>query len=155
MSRAPHISTIIDLVWEGPFPVNWDRDGDRYTLDSVPVDLLQACGVYQIYGLHPVYGPDVLLYIGETKSKSKFQGRLKDHISKRFFSFAGLAIYLAPCTEVKRIPIVESILISTHMPALNIRNINRAQRGSETLLVRNWGTPGSLQSACTGAWLDA
>ena len=49
----------ITIEWEGPFTIEHvlklkDRQKDY--------------GLYQIYGPHPVYGPDSLLYIGMTKT---------------------------------------------------------------------------------------
>lgn len=153
--------TIIDIDWEGPFPVVYDRDNDRYNFsDSVAVDLLSSAGVYQIYGRHPVYGKDVLLYIGETKPGETARGfgkRLAEHFHERgrFFGHTNLSLHLGPLDLPHDvIQKVESILIFSHAPALNRRHIDGPIDGSESILIRNWSFVGSLESACIGDWRD-
>ena len=51
------METIIHIEWEGPYSLN--------QLDTLN-DLRRDHGLYQIYGHHPVYGSNVLLYIGQT-----------------------------------------------------------------------------------------
>ena len=47
--------TIIHVQWDGPF-----------TLDQLSeMNNEYDYGVYQVYGSHPIYGSDVLLYIGK------------------------------------------------------------------------------------------
>src|SRR5579872_2702258 len=41
-------------------------------------DLLKDRGLYQIYGHHPVYGSNVLLYIGQTYGRT-FGERIEEH----------------------------------------------------------------------------
>jgi len=41
-------------------------------------DLLKDRGLYQIYGHHPVYGSNVLLYIGQTYGRT-FRERIEEH----------------------------------------------------------------------------
>ena len=58
----------IHVFWEGPleFPeINSLSNNKDY-------------GVYQIYGLHPIYGDSVLLYIGKAVAQS-FSTRLLQH----------------------------------------------------------------------------
>ena len=151
--------TVVDIDWEGPFKVVYDREADCYQFeDSVPIDLLDSCGIYQIYGRHPVYGKDVLLYIGETKADDKsrsFGKRLAEHLNEkgRFFNHTNLSVHFGaldlPGSVIQQ---VESILIFSHAPALNRRHIDGPIAGAESLLVRNWSFVGSLESACIGFW---
>tara|TARA_B100000446_G_scaffold175907_2_gene187113 strand:- start:4 stop:483 length:480 start_codon:yes stop_codon:yes gene_type:complete len=150
---------VIDIDWEGPFPVIYDRDNDKYIfIDSVPDAILSSTGIYQIYGRHPVYGKNVLLYIGETKagdSNRSFKDRMAEHFNERgrFFGHTNLSVHFGPLdvsddTLVK----VESILIFSHAPALNRKHIDKPSAGADTMLVRNWSFVGSLESTCTGFW---
>ena len=121
--------SIIDLEWEGPFKVVYDRDNGKYLLDEIPSDLLASTGFYQVYGRHPVYGKDVLLYIGETKGNENgtraFRDRLGDHLKSRSFYHTNLSISLAPyVSDGSTIKEVESVLIYSHMPALNSHHLD-------------------------------
>jgi hypothetical protein len=49
------IERIIHIEWEGPYSLS--------QLDTLN-DLRKDYGLYQIYGHHPIYGSNVLLYIG-------------------------------------------------------------------------------------------
>ncbi len=66
----------IDIWWEGPFDQDEiiDNDIDKNFYDNTA----DKIGLYQIYGTHPLYGNDVLLYIGRTKGKKGFLDRLKN-----------------------------------------------------------------------------
>jgi len=148
---------VVDIEWEGAFPISYNRDDDVYGLEQVPDALLDSYGFYQIYGRHPVYGNDVLLYIGETtkgKSASRsFRQRLKEHVGTRFYYHTNLSVYLGPCKfEDELVKKVESVLIFSHAPALNRTHLDEPMAGTESILVRNWSFVGSLESACTGYW---
>lgn len=60
--------TQISIMWEGPISVkkakNLDKDSD--------------IGLYQLYGRHPIFGRDSLLYIGHTFDS--FAQRSKAHV---------------------------------------------------------------------------
>lgn len=150
---------IVDIEWEGPFDIEYDRKNDLYLFENVPEELRIKSGFYQIYGRHPVYGNDVLLYIGETK-KSKgraraFKDRLKEHLTGRFFYHTNLSLYVGPSKEDgKTIQEVESVLIEAHKPALNRNHIDSSKKCRKPLLVRNWGFVGSLNECCTSFWDD-
>ena len=148
---------VIDLEWEGSFKILYDRDEDKYLLHEIPTELLSDSGLYQIYGSHPVYGRDVLLYIGETKRNiddtRTFKKRLGEHFSNKFFDHTNLSIYLAPISvKQELIEQVESVLIYSHIPALNKKYIDCPKDGCENLLIRNYGFMGSLNHVCTGYW---
>ena len=142
---------IIDLEWEGPFPITWDRDTNRYSITLIPGDLVNKGGIYQIYGRHPVYGANVLLYIDITKL---FQTRITDHVKEkdgRFWFHSDLSIRLTPFDHGgNRIEVVESILIAANKPALNSLHIDSAKPESRNLLVRNLEFFGSIQAESSG-----
>ena len=148
---------VLDLDWQESFNVQYDRKLNKYHIDSIPSDLLEKHGIYQIYGRHPVYGQNVLLYIGETKEslngERSFKARLLEHIKGRFFYYTNLSISLCPLLlPDDEIIIAESILISTHKPALNYLNFESTKDTSKGYLVRNWGFMRSLQSECSGCY---
>ena len=148
---------VIDLEWEGRFEITYDREEDEYLLDKVPEALLNEHGFYQIYGRHPTYGKDVLLYIGETKKNENgtrsFKTRLEEHLKQRFFNYTNLSISLAPSNEdSETIKEAESVLIAAHKPALNRQHIDTHKKCRKPILIRNWSFVGSLNECCTSFW---
>ncbi|MGR2934482.1 hypothetical protein ABMY10_22450 [Vibrio vulnificus] len=154
----------VDVFWEGPFDVTYDREERQYSLaGNVPKDVLEAHGFYQIYGDHPVYGKDVLLYIGETKpskvGRRGFGQRMQEHFSGRFWYHSGLKVrfgrgYIDDVEVVERQQIlaVESLLISSNMPALNREHLDQSNQFSKNYIVRNWDFKGSIVAECTGKY---
>ncbi len=132
---------VIHVQWEGPFTYEetkcLNNEYDR--------------GVYQIYGSHPVYGSDVLVYVGKT-DKRTFQQRIYEHQedfkfgqdTKNIRYYIGrLAGSKMPDEEMWRNQIekVEELLIFCHRPACNsqgIRILCDAQK-LEKVHVLNWG----------------
>ena len=154
---------VIDIEWEDSFSVKYDKEKELYNLGDC--DLLDKNGFYQIYGRHPVYGPDVLLYIGETKDNSNgrcFKDRLNEHIKGageisnrgRFWFHTNLSIHLALSSlKDEKIKIVESMLIAANKPALNQHHIDTPKSNCKNILVHNWGFLGSLQTVISGNYL--
>jgi hypothetical protein len=157
----------VDIYWEGPFSVTYDRKNETYSLGSdFPKDLGKAHGFYQIYGDHPVYGKNVLLYIGETKVSGNYERgfavRMGEHFSGRFWYHCGLTVRFGrgfineiEIIDVDQICAVESLLIASNMPALNKKNIDNSNDNSISLIVRNWNFRGSIVSECTGKYWAA
>ncbi|PNH91799.1 hypothetical protein [Vibrio diazotrophicus] len=154
----------VDIYWEGPFEVEYDRDTMIYSIPSdIPDDLKNAQGFYQIYGDHPVYGKDVLLYIGETKPSKNgnrnFGIRMKEHLFKRFWYHHGLKIRLglgqineSNVTDRNTILAVESLLIASNMPALNREHLDHSNDYSKQFIVRNWNFKGTIAAECSGKY---
>jgi hypothetical protein len=121
--------TICDVCWDGPF--EWDRQ-----------NLLRnsAYVLYAIYGTHPVYGQNVLLYIGTTETT--VADRLAQHtwlreesdrvtikiasievhpsVESCWAAWEGTGetdVYPRPTLEITRG--VETLLIYAHQPAYN------------------------------------
>ncbi|MDD1980447.1 hypothetical protein [Pseudomonas asiatica] len=148
--------TIVDIYWTERTKFQYDAERQVYIPPSTSG--MDGKGFYCIYGRHPVYGPDVLLYIGETKeteSGRSFRDRLGEHLKGRFWYHANLSVALgSPDSNQKLLPqevrLVESILVAAHKPALNRVHIDCAMEGSEHFLVRNWDFPDALQHECSG-----
>jgi len=124
---APQL-TAIHLKWSGPYTYEEIRkmraDEDR--------------GVYQIYGWHPIYGRDALLYIGMTGAgeenfAARFAGR-KDIMTspwsdnqKLYSAYVGRihrkSYASVPSRDkwVRLIEIAEALLIRAHCPSWNNR----------------------------------
>ena len=110
-------------------------------------------GLYQIYGTHPIYGSDVLLYIGKAEQQT-LGVRIQQHEKWAYTSDANnIRVYtghLGANTEVsdeewtKLIDIAERLLIYTHKPAYNSSNINTMLKVPIEAHVFNWGNFRSL-----------
>jgi len=137
---------IYNLHWEGPF--KWGEHENK----------LKGCHVlYAIFGYHPTYGSNVLLYIGMTESVSN---RMKIHadwiqdeydvVSVRLASMAEITSWekwrtdiqypKANPTEVKP---VESLLIYAHQPIYNKSNKDTMMT-AQGIRIFNTGKIGSL-----------
>lgn len=139
---------IINIEWEGPLTLE-EAYGKNEESDK---------GLYQVYGDHPVYGLDVLFYIGETTGT--FGERLKNHEQ----GFEGweqkITIYLGRIDNtllsdeerINLIPRVEKLLILACWPALNCQGIKGSSNVDDVkdLLILSWGKFRSLPGAVSG-----
>ena len=110
---------IIHIEWEGPLSKNkvYKR-----------VDVDKDYGIYQIYGRHPAYGKEALLYIGIAKDRP-FGTRIREHdywLSD--IDSGSIKIYLGSLydeedKEIEKgreeISLSEQLLIYVHTPAYN------------------------------------
>ena len=148
---------IVEIEWHPRLHVETDHDSWDYSLKKIPPRCLTRSGFYCIYGCHPVYGPDVLLYIGETKKavdKTRdISKRIKEHLTGRFWSHTDLSISIGTPAKIlndDEVKAVESILIAAHMPALNRKHIDGAIPSAKGYLVQNFGFSRSIVSECSG-----
>lgn len=139
---------VIHIQWEGPVTL--------YNISQLN-DSVQDYGVYQVYGHHPIYGPNSLLYIGQAKQQTFFQRLSQEpwELEERdFIFFVGrLADTKQPSNDVwdKRIDLAERMLIYAHSPAYNSSGL-QSTPGKEfyDLHVLNWGNFGSLLPEVSG-----
>ena len=140
---------IINIMWEGPLTLKAAYEKNDESRDY---------GVYQVYGDHPVYGLDVLFYIGETTGT--FGERLNNH-EQDFENWEQkievcLGRISIPITEEKlkqeKLKQVEKLLILACWPALNCQGIKGSSSVEEVkdLLILNWGRFRSLPGAVSG-----
>jgi len=125
---------IIDIYWEEPHAIKYDRENDSYLPPAFHPTVATSSGVYQIYGNHPVYGSHVLLYIGQTslnKSGQSLIKRIQQHLNSRFWFRTGLIVHIGQVKQKNKIVTnselikdVESLLIVTNAPALNQQHID-------------------------------
>lgn len=122
----------IDIWWEGPF--NQEEIIDKKINEDEYDNTADKIGIYQIYGTHPLYGNDVLLYIGRTKGKKGFFDRLKNRwVIENGNDAENVTIYLGTIyssnktisknEENRQIDLAEVLLIYALKPAYNSSNI--------------------------------
>jgi len=138
---------IINIWWEGPFQL------PEIENKTVGDDKNEDYGIYQIYGTHPVYGNNVLLYIGKA-DKQTFSTRLNQE--QHWWSnqdAKNIQIYLGrligeTVDEEKwsnMIGRAEQLLIYSHRPAHNSSNINSLnQENVKGTHVLNWNVFNNL-----------
>ncbi|MGG3452337.1 hypothetical protein ABER98_21300 [Domibacillus aminovorans] len=130
---------LIQIQWEGPHKLT-----DLPTLTNEETDY----GIYQIYGKHPVYGSDVLLYIG----KADYQ-TLGKRISQENWldtnDSNNTKIYVGrlygpqnPTNAIwsREIDLAERLLIYVHKPAYNSRSVASLPDSElQNIHILNWG----------------
>ncbi len=130
---------LIQLEWEGPYKL--------LELASITDDCFDY-GVYQIYGKHPVYGSDVLLYIGkadyQTLGKRISQENwLNTNDSNNLKIYVGRLHGPNTPTEAQwsnEIDLAERLLIYVHKPAFNARSISSLPDTElQNVHILNWG----------------
>ena len=141
---------ILHIVWDGPIPY---ANITEFVGDT-------DFGIYQIYGSHPVYGSDVLLYIGRARGGSfgwevpNKEGKLDHHDDGRIRVHIGrLAGESTPPDTAwnNHIDLAERLLICAHQPALNSQlSLGSWDEQLQPLHVCNWGKRGSLLPEVSG-----
>jgi hypothetical protein len=143
---------IIHINWYGPYTPA--RLGE---LNNEDYDY----GVYQIYGAHPVYGSNVLLYIGKAEGQT-FSVRLNQEEWIRYLPDAeNVQIYVGRLAGkatpndsqwCKEIDLSEKLLIHTHKPAFNSQNIRSIpDKALQDIHIVNWYNHRDLMSEVSGA----
>lgn len=116
--------------------------------------------LYQAYGDSPIYGRDVLLYIGRTEN---FLQRTKDHKKTDFNRVNNLSLVkgtleandLKKLDPKKAIKLAEALLITMLKPSLNSSNIKNTHpllRGSKNYIVLNKGNRMDLPLEVSNYW---
>ena len=147
---------VVEIWWQKRILVESDEN-DEYLVPKIDAESKSSANFYCIYGQHPVYGNNVLLYIGETKrggtGKRTIESRLREHFSGRFWDHTDLEITIGLSEQKltdEEICAVESILIAAHKPALNRKHIDGSTTNSKSFIVHNYGYIRSLASECSG-----
>lgn len=144
---------IINIAWEGPFNIDeilkGEIDNNKYEVTSDDI------GLYQIYGSHPLYGSDVLVYIGRTQDQKGFKSRLNNRwVINNGNDVNNVKIYLGKIfSDSKRltdseinssIEKAEVLMIHALKPAFNSSNIQSVKDFNEDYIVYNRGSYRSL-----------
>ncbi len=137
----------IRITWDGPYgltDIGYDEANNNYK-GKVNPSLSDECedfGIYQVYGCHPIYGNDVLLYIGQaaqqTFSKRLSQGGWEFNVDYKNIKFyvGRLFSEKQPSSENEwdnMIDKAERMLIYAHEPAQNSSNILTITRNKTKL----------------------
>ena len=161
--RMPILRTLnqipaIDIQWTGPYSVEEVVHSNNTNKDY---------GLYQIYGTHPLFGPDTLLYIGRaTETGNKFGGRLRQHdwISyepRKVSIYLGYLGSTSPIPETKSaqeewgkwIEVAESILIYFCRPPRNSHGIKTCP--TEPVILFNVGERHHLPTTLSNLYLQS
>ncbi len=152
------METIYNAHWEGPFELDYLNDELEKKDNHV---------LYQIYGRHPLYGHNVLLYIGKAEEGAK--KRLLRHMSnwaayesdsckayaaslgkfENWEKFYKIAEYSKP--DNVAIEKVEKLLIFAHQPAYNTMS-KKSVSVSQKIRIFNTGRFGSLNPEISGLY---
>jgi hypothetical protein len=150
------ISRTLYLEWDGVYGFD-----ELHELDDESCDY----GVYQIYGMHPVYGAEVLLYIGKAQDQT-FAKKLGEE--RAYWEAEGdfqpmslcvgrLAGAVTPSQEDWRAQIDQAarLLVYAHAPVFNGRGLaSLPDEDLKELHVVNWGGYMDLSPEVSGArWL--
>jgi hypothetical protein len=131
----------LHVEWEGPH--SYDAAKQLRDEDT-------DYGVYQIYGAHPVYGSDVLLYIGKACAQTFGERLAQEHWnfhnqdSDRVAVYVGRIHAFGPTPDdaawEEQITSVERLLIYSHWPAGNSSGLHvKFGRDLYPIHVLNWG----------------
>ncbi len=139
----------IKIDWMGPYKI------DEITQKKKKL-FREEKGLYQIYGYHPLYGNDVLLYIGKTANQT-FSKRLKDRYEVEYSSdiyntkiYLGVIISdnknLKDNEKIMHIGKAEALLINALKPAYNSFNVKSVNKelAQENFIVYNEGNYRSI-----------
>ncbi|MCD6365532.1 MAG: hypothetical protein J7M14_06615 [Planctomycetes bacterium] len=125
----------IYLTWDGPYFLKDLKE------DETLNDERHSYGIYQIYGAHPVYGSNVLLYIGKA-DRQTFSKRILQEYWTFNSDSKNIEIYIGKLFAKNQpsndewgnlISHAEKLLIYTHSPAQNSANINTLSKDHQIL----------------------
>ena len=150
---------VFDVRWDGPF--TWDDSRNHTRDDHV---------LYALYGTHPLYGRDVLLYIGQSRAgvrnrlnkHAAWVGDEADEVTVRLGSIGLFRSWTkwsadAPYETAGKPTVdgIEALLIAAHQPGYNSQN--KAQiRKAKGIRLFNTGRSGSLLPEVSyGYWIGA
>jgi hypothetical protein len=113
-------------------------------------DLTTDSGIYQIYGDSPLYGTNVLLYIGQAHN---IQKRINEHKASGsvIARQSNLSIRVAKIDKTL-LDIAESILIATHKPSINSEYLNMPSDTKQLYMIQNHGERGALTLQVTNSY---
>jgi len=147
---------VINIEWSGPYSYTEIKENTEKKGFNVKPS---SQGLYQIYGKSPIYGDNVLLYIGETTDKDGFTSRLNGRgLIVNNADVGNIQIYLGEIfysdgqkheainTKGKSIDLLraESLLIHYHKPSNNSSCINSLKYAEEDFRIINHGNYRSL-----------
>jgi len=143
----------IFIDWEGPYTFD-----ELEELEDPRIDY----GLYQVYGAHPLYGEEALLYLGATGERT-FGEKLGEERAywEAEEDFRPLTLYvgrfmgpLTPSHEgwAEEMDLAARLLIFAHVPVFNGREVAAAPDDDlKEVHVVNWGSHLDLAPEVSGA----
>lgn len=141
---------LIQILWEGPYKID-----ELYKLTNTETDY----GLYQVYGYHPIYGSNVLLYIGKA-DKQTFGKRISQEMWDQVNDSNNDHVYIGrlygaitPSEEKwsNEISLAERLLIYAHKPGFNSSSISSYPDPElRNVHVLNWGDHRDLYPEVSG-----
>ncbi len=145
---------IVHIYWQGPIDLDELSKFNDTNIDH---------GIYQVYGNHPVYATNALLYIGMAYDQT-FYTRIKQHqYDIDQYNEGKIEIYIGRLTGLKNINnkkwddlIIrsEKLLITSHKPAWNASNIKEFKDSIDITIqelhILNWGNYAKLLPEVSG-----
>lgn len=129
---------IINIDWEGPF---------SFANLSEINDSNKDYGIYQVYGCHPVYGSNVLLYIGKADQQT-FKVRIQQSYWDYYQDGRNSKFYVGRLSGITTpqekewccsIALAEALLIYSHKPAFNSQYIQSiSHKQAKYVHIFNW-----------------
>lgn len=142
-------NVLVHIDWSGPFTLNSRNDPENRKKWN-------GHGVYQVYGKHPVYGQNSLLYIGKAFGQS-FYDRAKQHYNRGddetcFFSELDDPSYYLGTIKMesfvgdasKLFNDIEALLIYSCKPAGNANFIKNLICLNYAITILNWNNYANL-----------
>jgi hypothetical protein len=144
---------IIHIDWDGPYSL----EGELNKINNNEIDY----GIYQIYGTHPIYGSDKLIYIGKADFQT-FGVRIRQERWLWNSDPKTVKIYIGRLAGTPEISLedwsaeinkAERLLIYSHAPAYNSSNILTLghEEGLLDVHILNWGRYRDLLPEVSGA----
>lgn len=143
----------LHVEWSGPY---------KYDEALALRDDFTDYGIYQVYGAHPVYGADVLIYLGKADQQTfgvRFSqegwGNYNQDALRVLVYVGRLSGYEGTPTDKewsRQIALIERLLIFAHWPASNSSGLN-VQFGKDLhdIHILNWGQYRDLLPEVSGA----
>jgi len=133
----------IRIEWDGPYTLQdiGYIENHCYNGASLLNEVNKDVGIYQVYGNHPIYGNNVLLYIGQA-FKQTFALRLSQEAWEYNSDYKNIKFYVGRLFGDKKvddnnwknmIDIAEKMLIHAHSPAKNSQHILNISRDENKL----------------------
>jgi hypothetical protein len=160
----------IKFEWEGSFSlkdIGLEFETKKYSLKNAKLNNKNRdFGLYQIYGFHPIYGDNVLLYIGKA-TKQTFAKRISQEAWEHNQDFKNIRIYVGRLLINENISFgsfkalidrAEKMLIYSHSSAMNSSNILNISKDKaklkefENIRVFNYDSYRSLMSEVSGEY---
>jgi hypothetical protein len=140
---------IIEIKWEGP-----------YSIEAMKA-FTGNIGLYQIYGAHPIYGSNSLLYIGMTIAgfESRFSSHYNDWIKYEYDDvkiYVGEVVTLLDNDTTESVKIAEKLLLYYCAPGYNSNDlVDFKLNVDRNIILLNYGRIARLPTEVSTIWYNS